>query len=125
VPDATAGRLRLLPTGRRPERPSAFLGGARDRIVALMQELAGDATYVLLDTPPLLALADAFPFALSADTVLVVARQGRTTRQNAQSVRATLEGLGAKRVAIVLTDVAGADGYGYYQYSRRPQRQRT
>lgn len=125
VPDATAGRLRLLPTGRRPDRPSAFLGGARDRIVALMQELAGDATYVLLDTPPLLALADAFPFALSADTVLVVARQGRTTKQNAQSVRATLEGLGAKRVAIVLTDVAGADGYGYYQYGRRPQRQRT
>lgn len=125
VPDATAGRLRLLSTGQRPDRPSAFLGGARDRIVALMQELAGDATYVLLDTPPLLALADAFPFALSADTVLVVARQGRTTRQNAQSVRATLEGLGAKRVAIVLTDVAGADGYGYYQYGRRPQRQRS
>jgi polysaccharide biosynthesis transport protein len=125
VPDATAGRLRLLPTGRRPDRPSAFLGGARDRIVGLMQELAADATYVLLDTPPLLALADAFPFALSADTVLVVARQGRTTKQNAQSVRATLEGLGAKRVAIVLTDVAGADGYGYYQYGRRPQRQRT
>jgi Mrp family chromosome partitioning ATPase len=90
-----------------------------------MQELARDATYVLLDTPPLLALADAFPFALSADTVLVVARQGRTTKQNAQSVRATLEGLGAKRVAIVLTDVAGGDGYGYYQYGRRPERQRT
>jgi capsular polysaccharide biosynthesis protein/MinD-like ATPase involved in chromosome partitioning or flagellar assembly len=119
APDPTQGRLRLLSTGRRPERPSALLGAGRERIVSLMRELSEASSYVLLDTPPLLALADAFPFALAADTVLVVARQGRTTRQNAQAVRATLEGLGAERVAIVLTDVRGGDGYGYYQYGSR------
>ena len=126
VPDAgTVGRLRLLGTGRKPQRPSAFLGGGRSRIEQLMRQLSADATYVLLDTPPLLALADAFPFALAADTVLVVARHGRTTKQNAQAVRATLEGLGADRVAIVLTDVRGGDGYGYYQYGGKPPKQRT
>jgi capsular polysaccharide biosynthesis protein/Mrp family chromosome partitioning ATPase len=124
LPDASAaGRLRVLGTGRKPDRPSAFLGAGREQIVKLVEQLAGEADYVLLDTPPILALADAFPFALTADTVLVVARHGRTTKQNAQAVRSTLEGLGAKRVAVVLTDVRGQDGYGYYNYAgRRPRR---
>lgn len=127
VPDATAaGRLRVLGTGRKPDRPSAFLGAGREQIVRLMEQLAHQADYVLLDTPPILALADAFPFALTADTVLIVARHGKTTKQNAQAVRATLEGLGANRVAVVLTDTRGQDGYGYYQYAgRRPKRRPT
>jgi Mrp family chromosome partitioning ATPase/capsular polysaccharide biosynthesis protein len=125
APDASAaGRLRVLGTGRKPDRPSAFLGAGRDRIVKLMGELANKADYVLLDTPPILALADAFPFALTADTVLIVARNGRTTKQNAQAVRSTLEGLGAKRVAVVLTDVRTQNGYGYYHYTGRRQKRR-
>jgi receptor protein-tyrosine kinase len=99
-----------------------LLGAGKERISALLHELSEEASYVLLDTPPLLALADAFPFALAADTVLVVARNGRTTRQNAQAVRATLDGLGAERVAIVLTDVPAGDGYGYYRYGGRSAR---
>jgi non-specific protein-tyrosine kinase len=121
--DPMQGRLRLLSTGKRSDRPSALLGAGKERIVSLLQELSDEASYVLLDTPPLLALADAFPFALAADTVLVVARNGRTTRQNAQAVRATLEGLGAERVAIVLTDVSGGDGY--YRYGGRPASRST
>jgi capsular polysaccharide biosynthesis protein/Mrp family chromosome partitioning ATPase len=127
APDATAtGRLRVLGTGRKPERPGAFLGAGRGQIVKLMEQLAREADYVLLDTPPILALADAFPFALTADTVLIVARHGKTTKQNAQAVRATLEGLGANRVAVVLTDTRGQDGYSYYGYAdRRPRRRPT
>ena len=67
---------------------------------------------MIFDAPPLLLVADALPLALEADSVIVVARQGRTTRENAEAVRGTLESLGAANVAIVISDSNGGDGYG-------------
>jgi hypothetical protein len=43
--------------------------------------------------------------ASDVDSVLVVARQGRTRREWAEKVRLTLKALGTRRVALILTDV--------------------
>ena len=48
-----------------------------------------------------------------ADLVLVVARLDRTTKERAGAVRTTLQGLGVRSVAVVLTDAPASDGYHY------------
>lgn len=100
-------RLRLLPAGdlRRSETPSEpveLLSSAR--IGALVRRLAEHADYVIFDSPPLLSAGEVFPLALSLDGVIVAARQGRTSKDGARAVRATLAGLGMKKVAVVLVD---------------------
>ena len=111
------GRLRVVSGGILPPLdPSTLL--TPDAVGDLVSELSGMAEYVIFDAPPLLLVADAFPFVLKSDMVLIVARRGKTTRSNAESVRNTLHGLGAERYSIVLTDVEQAQGYGY-GYGRR------
>lgn len=106
------GRLRVLPTGELPSTPSAVL--TTRAISDLIEKLRSDARYIIFDAPPLLLVADAFPLVLKADSVLVVARQSRTTKHNAEAVRMTLEGLGAEHVSVVLTDAPQREGgYGY------------
>ncbi|HEX2112422.1 MAG TPA: P-loop NTPase [Gaiellaceae bacterium] len=103
------GRLEALPAGQAPAR----LGGplSPQAAAGLMEILESRADYVVLDSPPLLA-AEAFPLAAHSDNVLVVARHGRTTKGQAESVRTTLERLGVSRVAVVLTDAPPIATYG-------------
>ena len=111
------GRLRVVSGGILPPLdPSTLL--TPDAVGDLVSELSGMAEYVIFDAPPLLLVADAFPFVLKSDMVLIVARRGKTTRSNAEAVRNTLHGLGAERYSIVLTDVEQTQGYGY-GYGRR------
>ena len=111
VPAEGTGRLRVLRAGR--AAPGSASIYTRDVVRQLIEALSSKADYVIVDSPPLLALADAFPLALQADSVLVVARLDRTTKERAGAVRTTLKGLGVLNVAIVLTDAPARDGYHY------------
>ena len=75
--------------------------------------LAERADYVLLDTPPLLEGARAFPFVDASSVVLTVVENGRLRVADAQAMRARLEQLRSGRVGVVLVgedgDVALAD----------------
>jgi len=101
------GRLRVLTAGRTPPNPADVF--TRDRVARLVEQLRAHAEYVLFDTPPLLTVGDAFPVFSVSDGVVVVAREGRTRRGTAESVRSALEGLGVERVSIVLTDATAND----------------
>ncbi|MGH3040614.1 MAG: CpsD/CapB family tyrosine-protein kinase, partial [Gaiellaceae bacterium] len=79
-------------------------------ISRLIETLQERADYVILDSPPLL-VADAFLLAAQAGNVLVVARHGRTTKDQAESVRATLEELGVRHVGVVLTNAPPVEAY--------------
>lgn len=96
---AAQGSLMLLPAG---ERGGDVVVGA-EAIEHLLERLAADADYVIFDSPPLLSSGDAFPFALQSDAVILAAREGQTTKVEAEAVRRTLKGLGAQRVSVVLT----------------------
>jgi tyrosine-protein kinase len=104
------GTLQLLPAGRARVNATTIL--TPDHVRELLDSLRKPGRYVIFDAPPLLLVADALPLALEADSVIVVARQGRTTRENAEAVRGTLESLGAANVAIVISDSNGGEGYG-------------
>lgn len=115
VADEQWGRLRALTAGKSSGRaaisdPAGIL--TRDRVDDLLQRLRSQCELLVVDGPPLL-VADAFPFAVEADRVLIVAQQGRTSRDKAQAARATLAGLGVERVSVVLTNAASAAEYRY------------
>ena len=77
----------------------------------LLERLKGSYEYVLIDSPPLLLVADALGLARLVDGVVLVARRDEATRDEARETRALVERLGIHLVGTVLTDVAATSAY--------------
>ncbi|MDB4947871.1 MAG: capsular exopolysaccharide family [Gemmatimonadetes bacterium] len=119
-PTAVEG-LWLLPAGRLTPNATELLGGAA--MQALLDELAGSYDLILIDTPPVMAAADAEVLGVQADAVLMVVRAGQTERQSAQYAVQQLRAIGARVVGAVLNDPdEKVPNYGnsayYYDYYR-------
>jgi capsular exopolysaccharide synthesis family protein len=107
-------RLALLGPGRPPANPSELLGSVA--MQTAMRDLAQDADWVFLDTPPLLAFADATAVAPWVDGVLMVTREGVSTRTASHLAMEILRNVGAKVVGVVALATEkqhGGYGYGY------------
>lgn len=108
--------LHVLGAGRLVSTVSELLGGAA--MGRLLRELNGRYDVVVVDTPPVLAAADAEILAAQAEAVLVVIRAGQTERQSAQYAIQQLRAIGARIVGSVLNDpdqkIAGYGRYAYY-----------
>jgi len=108
--------LWVLPAGRLVAHVSELLGGAA--MGRLLRELHARCDVVVIDTPPVLAAADAEILAAQADAVLVVVRAGQTERQSAHYAIQQLRAIGARIVGAVLNDpdekIAGHGRYAYY-----------
>jgi Mrp family chromosome partitioning ATPase len=85
-------------------------------IGALMEELSSLADYVIVDTPPVLVAADAYPILHAADTVLVTVREGVTKRSAADAATETFDVLGLANRLVVLNGTGASQSYGYYGY---------
>jgi receptor protein-tyrosine kinase len=111
--ESGVGRLRVLTAGARSgssRDPGTIVNG--ERVQEMIDQMRGETDFVIFDGPPLF-VAEVFPLAIKADRVLIVARQGRTTREKARSAQSTLSGLGVQNVSVVLTDAAAIDDYRY------------
>ncbi|HEX8244579.1 MAG TPA: polysaccharide biosynthesis tyrosine autokinase, partial [Longimicrobium sp.] len=108
--------LHILPAGTLVPNISELLGGSWMR--AVLAELSSRYDLVVLDTPPVLAAADAEILGVQADAVLLVVRAGQTDRQPAQYAVQQLRAIGARVVGTVLNDpeekVADYGRYTYY-----------
>lgn len=71
---------------------------------------------VVVDTPPLTAVSDAFPLLRKVDGVIIVGRVGRNRRDIAERLHETLEGVGAPLLGVVANGVK-ASGPGSYAYA--------
>ena len=100
-PSDLPGRLELLASGTAPAPLTDFL--TPETVSDLIARLRERADYVIFDSPPLL-VAESYPLAVQSDNVLVVARRGRTTKDQAEWVRNTLDELGVEKVGVVVTD---------------------
>lgn len=113
-PTSTPG-LSLLPRGSSMRSHGAErLRGAR--MSALLDELALRFDLVVLDSPPVLSVADASIIAAAADGVLFVVRAGETGRAEAQQALQQLAAVGARVVGSVLNDPRGrlSEYFRYY-----------
>ncbi|MBN9619911.1 MAG: polysaccharide biosynthesis tyrosine autokinase, partial [Actinobacteria bacterium] len=119
--------LAVLTSGPVPPNPSELLITEQAR--ALIREIASHVDYTIIDTAPLLPVADGAEVAALADATLVVHRAGKTTRdQAARSVEA-LAKVGERPVGVILNMITRGGGrydyeYNYY-YSYRPERSRS
>jgi Mrp family chromosome partitioning ATPase len=95
------GSLDLLPSGSAPAPLADSL--TAESVSFLIDGLKKNADYVIFDAPPLV-VAESYPLAAQSDNVLVVARRGRTTKDQAEWARETLEEIGVQKVGVVLTD---------------------
>jgi capsular polysaccharide biosynthesis protein/Mrp family chromosome partitioning ATPase len=106
-------RLQLLPAGTPHPLPAELLSlGTTGELIAHLRTVS---EYVVIDTPPMLLSGDSFPLLQVADQVIVVCREGETSRDEAQSVRSRLASLGIENYSVVLTNSSQAQqrAYGY------------
>lgn len=109
------GNLSLLPCGTLPPNPADLLGTAR--LGMIIEEALQHFQMVIVDSPPVIGLADAPLLAHTCRNVLFVVESGKTrTRQAAESLN-NLEAAGAHLIGGLLTKATEADGnYSYYNY---------
>ncbi len=95
--------LVLLTSGPLPPNPSELLSSGR--MSTLLQEMGAQADAVILDSAPVLAVADAAILAHLSDGTLLVIDATRTRRGTAQRAAAQLQRTGAHVLGIVLNRV--------------------
>jgi len=98
--------------------PSLLYSG---RLPELIAAARAEYDMVLIDTPPMLAMADARIIARHADGVVLVARTGHTTRDALEQAAARLAEDGARVLGAILNDwnPKKSGHYGYYGYYKR------
>jgi non-specific protein-tyrosine kinase len=108
--------LRVLTSGPVPPNPQELLGS--QRMEELLLDLRERADFVLVDTPPVLLVADASILAARTDGVVVVVNTGQTRRTAVEQAVEGLRQMGANVVGAVLNmvHVRGGGDY-YYGYS--------
>ncbi|HEY3446509.1 MAG TPA: GNVR domain-containing protein [Myxococcales bacterium] len=109
----------LLRAGTQRGEPAELLAGAA--FETLLAQLAGRYEVVLVDTAPVLAVADALPVARLADVNLLVVREGMDPEREALEALQRLERGGARVEGLVLNAVrAPRDRYARYRAGARP-----
>jgi succinoglycan biosynthesis transport protein ExoP len=119
--DPKIDNLRVLSSGPVPARPAELLQS--DQMGELLAELRDVADFVIIDTAPVLLVADALALAPLVDGVLFVADAEGTSRGAVAHARESLEQVGAPLLGSVLnnfdpTKVSGYYHYGSYRYGR-------
>lgn len=112
-PSAVPG-LSLLPCGPRPANPAELL--TSNRFQEVLGEIKQAFDFVLIDTPPLLAVSDPAVVAPRVDGVLLTIRITRKTRPAAERAREILATLGANVIGVVVNDMQAGKGSGGYAY---------
>ena len=110
--------LSLITAGSLPPDPSEIVGSTRMR--ELLARFAESFDVIVIDSPPVLPVADASILATMADGALLVVRAGATNRKAAQLAVQQLEDVDARVLGVVLNDpkarVPLYDQYGYSSY---------
>ena len=119
--------LDLLPCGARPHNPAELLSSKRFR--DLLAELREMYDFVIVDTPPVLAVTDPAAVAPCVDGVFVAIRLSKSGKPNANRAIEQLKAVGGNVLGVVVNGVGGerrygaygGSGYGsaYYQYASR------
>ncbi|HEY0114518.1 MAG TPA: polysaccharide biosynthesis tyrosine autokinase, partial [Allosphingosinicella sp.] len=104
--------LHLLPCGPLPPNPAELLSSAR--LEAILAEATSEYDMVIIDSPPILGLADTPLLSSMASATLMVIEAGKTRTRAASEALGRLRQSGANVVGALLTRYKhDAIGYGY------------
>ncbi|HLW88588.1 MAG TPA: CpsD/CapB family tyrosine-protein kinase [Terriglobales bacterium] len=101
----------FMPAGNPPENPLELLQSGR--LSVLMEQLASLFDWIIVDSPPLLPLADTTVWARVTDGTLLVAREGKSERKQLQRGLEALKK--SDLLGVVLNGCAHPDHKSYYQ----------
>jgi len=109
-------RLHVITAGPRAnDRAVEML--SRNRMAALMKTLRGRYDHLIMDTPPVIELADAGILGTLSDEVLMVVRMNRTPKALVDQAIRTLESYNAPVAGLIATDQKPRRRrYYYYRY---------
>jgi len=121
APVGAPGNLDVIPCGLPPERPAELLESPA--LARMVEELRARYDVVIIDTPPVLPVADPLLVARVVDGVIIVPRVGRTTRGQLARTVGLLRRADARVLGLVLNEVDERrdDGYGGASYGYRTQ----
>jgi len=124
VPTTVDG-LFVMPSGNHAPNPAELLSSERMRKIISMASRAFD--HVILDTAPILGLADSLVLSRAVDGVIMVTAAGQTSKDSIkasvrrlQQVQAPLLGVILNQVDLDSPDYAYYSAY-YYNYSGEPE----
>lgn len=108
--------LWVLPSGPIPPNPSEML--ASPAFTSLIEDCCNAYDMLIIDSPPVLAVADALILTRCSDGVLFVVDSQSTNRGQAQKAVASLQQVNARILGVVLNRLSrkGTEGYYYYYY---------
>lgn len=106
--------LDLLPSGPIPPNPAELLDSRRMKQI-LLEVIHYD--YVLIDSPPVIPVADASILAQSVDGVILVLAAGEVEKEYALQAKEQLQKTGAKILGMVVNKVKMESKKNYFYYT--------
>ena len=113
-----APNLFVLPAGASAPNPAELLAsGVMSGVLSQLQE---QFEFILVDSPPILAVTDSVVLSTKIDGVLMVVRSGAWARDVVTSALTQLDAVRANILGVVLNcvDVTRRESSSYYYYSR-------
>ncbi len=102
--------LSILPCGVKPSNPAEL--STSPQVKQLIEQMRNEYDFVVIDTPPLLAVTDPCPIAARVDGVILSMRIKKNVRISAERAVDILANLGANVVGVVVNGVGAQSGYG-------------
>jgi non-specific protein-tyrosine kinase len=116
--------LHLMASGVIPHNPSELLGSFRMK--AALDLLSSQYDFLIVDSPPILALADSLILSAQIDGVILVAQANRTKRRQLKLTVEKLQEVDAPLVGVTLNRGSQKEeGYSYYYYQSNKDQEVT
>jgi succinoglycan biosynthesis transport protein ExoP len=115
--DTAEPNLRIIGAGTVPPNPAELL--ASPRAAAIWQQLRQQADLVIVDTPPVLSVADALEITHHADWVLLTVRSRQSREHQLLGALERLTRVGSPITGVVWSGLVG-DEQSYYGYGEHP-----
>jgi protein-tyrosine kinase len=110
--------LHVITAGPIPPNPAELL--ASNRMKEFIRELKKEFDQIIIDSPPVLAVADATILATQVDGCILVVNAGKTNREMAIKAKQQLENVKAPMLGVVLNNKEmKGNSYYYYYYGER------
>ena len=102
----------FLPAGQPPENPLELM--QTGKLSSLLVQLTASFDWIIIDSPPLLPLADTSVWAKFSDGVLLVVREGKTEKRQLQRGLTALDR--SNLLGFVVNGFTGSDTTNYYSH---------
>jgi capsular exopolysaccharide synthesis family protein len=113
------GQFDVLVSGPVPANPNQLIGS--ETMLQTIRQLEWDYDLLIIDTPPVLPVADALNLSVKVDGAVIVTRLGETTRDRLRRTKEALVNVHANVIGVVPNGAIQREDSAYsYAYRYRP-----